>query len=59
MSLKNKRIVVVGGGSGMGLATAADLAAAGANVVWLADPQRSWKKRGDRSRNRQKRESWI
>jgi NAD(P)-dependent dehydrogenase (short-subunit alcohol dehydrogenase family) len=58
MSLKNKRIVVVGGGSGMGLATAADLAAAGANVVWLAwlawlaDPQRSWKKRGDRSRNR-------
>ena len=33
MSLKDKRIVVVGGSSGMGLATAADLAVAGANVV--------------------------
>lgn len=33
MSIKNKRIVVVGGSSGMGLATAADLAAAGGNVV--------------------------
>ena len=33
MSLKSKKIVVVGGSSGMGLATAADLAAAGAEVV--------------------------
>src|ERR1700741_366900 len=33
MRLKNKKIVVVGGSSGMGLATAADLAAAGAHVT--------------------------
>src|SRR5262245_23555744 len=33
MSLKNKKVVVVGGSSGMGLATAADLAATGALVI--------------------------
>jgi NAD(P)-dependent dehydrogenase (short-subunit alcohol dehydrogenase family) len=33
MGLKNKKIVVVGGSSGMGLATTADLAAAGAHVT--------------------------
>src|ERR1700756_2305934 len=33
MRLENKKIVVVGGSSGMGLATAADLAAAGAHVT--------------------------
>lgn len=33
MSLKDKKVAVVGGSSGMGLATAADLAAAGARVI--------------------------
>jgi NAD(P)-dependent dehydrogenase (short-subunit alcohol dehydrogenase family) len=33
MNLENKKIVVIGGSSGMGLATAANLAAAGAHVI--------------------------